>query len=93
MLTICAEPPIYMSTMMTFLRRMEHNFNYDAFRKMLDTLRLKNDQRIMLDLRLELLDSCITTEPDARRAATFFKPGHLTIVEYVSHVSIYATSY
>jgi hypothetical protein len=70
---------------MDVLRNMEDTFNYTTFREEL-TARAKKfnkSQKSMLDLRLSLLDSCLDGGDRSNHAASFFRRGHLTIVEYV----------
>ena len=72
---------------MEILRSMEDNFDYRAFREKLDQLKLKSDQRTMLNLRLSLLDSCIKDKDPGGTVSTRFKKGHLTIIECVVEAS------
>lgn len=78
------EMPIYMEAIMTILREMEHNFDYDLFCKKMKNLKLKSDQRTMLDLRLSLLNSCVKKGNSTKRVSSRFKKGQLTIVEYAT---------
>ncbi|EKM51770.1 uncharacterized protein PHACADRAFT_150450 [Phanerochaete carnosa HHB-10118-sp] len=76
--------PIYMEAIMTTLRTMEHDFNYQVFRQKLDELNLKPDQRTMLNLRLMLLDSCFKGGETVKSVSSHFKKGQLTIVDLSS---------
>lgn len=52
--------PLYMEVVMGLLRDMEV-FSYKTFRTTLAKQNLNHSQKAMLDLRLSLLDSCLST--------------------------------
>ena len=75
--------PLYMEAIMAILRSMEDNFDYGEFRRRLDAQKFNGGQKAMLNLRLSLLDSCMKGGNATNRVSTHFKPGQLTIIEYV----------
>lgn len=79
-----AEMPLYMESLMNLLRTMESNFDYSRFRRELDAQDFNPGQRMMLNLRLALLDSCLTGGSSQNSISNQFVEGQLTIVEYAS---------
>jgi hypothetical protein len=74
-----------MEVIMDILRSMDV-FNYRSFRADLEerAKAFAPNQKAMLSLRMSLLDSCLKNGSMANRVSSHFKPGRLTIVEYVS---------
>lgn len=70
---------------MAILRDMEI-FEYQDFRTKLKAQKFAPSQKNMLNLRLLLLDSCLKNGNLENRVSQHFKPGRLTIVEYVSRL-------
>jgi hypothetical protein len=79
--------PLYMQSIMAILRSME-SFDYDAFRKELAAQAFNPDQKSALNLRLALLDSCLKGGNSNNRVGSHFKPGTLTIIEYVATIGL-----
>ena len=70
-----------MEAIMSILRSMESNFNYVQFRDELKAQKLSAGQKVMLNLRLSLLDSCLQGGNVQNRVSTHFQKGQLTIIE------------
>ncbi|GJE88802.1 hypothetical protein PsYK624_048890 [Phanerochaete sordida] len=79
-----SQPPIYMENIKTIFRSMEPVFDYQNFRRKLGEISLKGENKIMLDLRLTLLDSCINGKQNTKSVSSDFKKGQLTIVDLSS---------
>ena len=77
------EMPPYMETIMSILRSMGSNFNYTLFREELKRREFNSGQKMMLNLRLSLLDSCLEGGSTDNRVSTHFRKGQLTIIERV----------
>lgn len=75
---------------MNILRSME-KFDYHAFRQRLDeeSRTFNPSQKSMMKLRLSLLDACLKDGNVTNRVSSQFKPGRLTIIESVFHISRY----
>jgi hypothetical protein len=67
---------------MSILRSMDDTFNYVEFRRQLKEQNFSATQRAMLDLRLNLLDSCLQGGNASNRLSGHFRQGQLTIIEY-----------
>lgn len=65
---------------MTILRSMT-TFSYDDFRSQLKSQRFSGTQKTMLDIRLNILDSCLEGGNAFNRVSNHFKKGQLTIIE------------
>ena len=76
--------PLYMEALMDLLRSMESNFNYAQFRRKLDAQDFSIGQRSMLNLRLALLDSCLSGGTASNSVSNQFIQGQLTIIEYAT---------
>jgi hypothetical protein len=76
--------PLYMESIMTIMRSMTV-FDYQMFRTRLDAEAklFQPNQKAMLSLRLNLLDSCLKDGTPTNCVSAHFKPGQLTIIEYV----------
>jgi hypothetical protein len=72
-----------MECIMSLLRGMGDSFDYAAFRQALQAQEFDKRQKAMLGLRLNLLETCLASGSEENRVGTYFKPGQLTIVEYV----------
>lgn len=74
--------PLYMESIMNILRSMDEDlFSYDAFRQQLEEQQFAPAQKMMLNLRLALLDACLEGGTNQNRVGNYFKEGHLTIIE------------
>lgn len=71
-----------MEAIMAILRSMER-FDYRVFRDQLKAQNFAPSQKAMLNLRLSLLDACLQGGSPANRVSNHFRPGHLTVIEYV----------
>lgn len=72
-----------METMVTIMRSMENTFDCAKFRRELWGLPLNAAHREMLNLHFSLLESCLEGGSPKNRVSTYFKKGHLTIIECV----------
>ncbi|VDB85071.1 unnamed protein product [Peniophora sp. CBMAI 1063] len=79
-----AQMPLYMESLMNLLRSMESNFDYARFRRELDAQDFSPGQRSMLNLRLALLDSCLTGGSPQNSVSSQFLDGQLTIIDLSS---------
>lgn len=70
-----------MEALMSMLRTMEDEFDYNEFRRQLAKYKFNGGQKAMLNLRLTLLDSCMKGGNASNRASAYFHAGQLTIVE------------
>lgn len=70
-----------MESIMAILRSMEDNFDYKEFRQQLAGQRFNGSQKAMLNLRLALLDSCLTGGNTSNCVKNHFRQGQLTIIE------------
>ena len=66
---------------MAILRDMEDNFSYSTFRKKMGRAKFNEGQRSMLNLRLSLVDSCLSGGNASNSIKSHFKAGQLTIIE------------
>ena len=66
---------------MSILRSMDGTFDYDEFRRQLKEQKFSPMQKAMLNLRLDLLDSCLQGGNLSNRVSRHFGEGQLTIVE------------
>jgi tryptophan 2,3-dioxygenase len=73
-----------MESIMNIMRSMTV-FDYQMFRTRLDAEAklFQPNQKAMLSLRLNLLDSCLKDGTPTNRVSAHFKPGQLTIIECV----------
>ena len=74
------EMPLYMEYIMSVLRGMS-TFSYDKFRSQLNEQRFSGMQKAMLDIRLNILDSCLEGGNASNRVSNYFEKGQLTIIE------------
>jgi len=73
--------PLYLQRAMTILRTMgADKFNYDGFKKKMKQESLNAAQKSSYKMRIEMLDSYLTTNRSAD-VSSYFKPGHLVIVD------------
>ena len=75
-------PTGIMEAVITIFRTMD-TFDYSKFRQELKALSFNATHREMLSLHLSLLESCVKGGNTENRASTYFKKGHLTIIECV----------
>lgn len=75
--------PLYMESVMDLLRSLEGHFDYEQFKLQLAEQELQPRQKVMLKIRLQLLDSCLKGGDLDNHAPVHFGKGKLTIVEYV----------
>jgi hypothetical protein len=71
-----------MEAIMGILRAMDE-FDYDLFRDQLkeQSKSFSPNQKSMMNLRLSILDSFLKDGNTGNKVSSYFKPGHLTIVE------------
>ena len=65
---------------MSILRDMEP-FSYKEFRRQLKEVKFVASQKVMLDMRLNVLDSCLQGGNQSNCVSNHFKKGQLTIIE------------
>ncbi|KAF8637206.1 hypothetical protein AX16_010865 [Volvariella volvacea WC 439] len=75
--------PIYMEVALTIFRDI-NPFSVPGFRKELAKRKLLSTNQTMLNLRLALLESCLEDGNESNSVTTYFKPGHLTIIDLSS---------
>jgi hypothetical protein len=73
--------PLYMECILTILRSMEGAFDYQVFRQRLAEQEFDRQQKMMMNQRLTLLDSCLKDGTTSNRVASHFQAGQLTIIE------------